>query len=448
LETEETYQVLLVCREGRPGEPWAEALAEAPYRLQWVHDGEQALSRLKRDPVDVVVYESSPRRIGLTRLLQAGREAEHRPVQIILSDGLKAEEVAALIRAGADDIIERGAPVELLRQRLRLYLDRQPVLSAARPTGETSPLDRLVGRSAAMAELKRRLQQLAPTRSAVLFTGETGTGKTLAAEVLHALSPRGEAPFRRVDCPALSRTLVESELFGHEKGAFTDAKQARSGVFERAEGGTVLLEEVGDLPGPTQSHILRFLETGEIRRIGSSQALRPDVRVLVATAEPLADLALRGGIRKNLLYRLEGVCVHLPPLRERREDIPDLIRCFLPRLCRHLGRAAPRLTRRAVQRLSSLQWPGNVRQLLHTLEGILATSKSELIDIADIPLELRGRERKEKSLRIPLGSSLAEVEKVLISETLKLTGGDKGVAAKMLGIGLRTLYRKIKLYGI
>ena len=442
------YQVLLVCREGRSGEPWAEAFAEAPYRLQWVYDGEQALSRLKRDPVDVVVYESSPRRIGLTRLLQAGRKAEHPPVQIVLSDGLKAEEVAALIRAGADDVIERAASVERLRQRLQLYLDRQPVLAADQPASETSPLDRLVGRSAAMAELKRRLQQLAPTRSAVLFTGETGTGKTLAAEVLHALSPRGEAPFRRVDCPALSRTLVESELFGHEKGAFTDAKQARAGVLERAEGGTVLLEEVGDLPGPTQSHILRFLETGEIRRIGSSQGLRPDVRVLVATAEPLADLALRGGIRKNLLYRLEGVRVHLPPLRERREDIPDLIRCFLPQLCRHLGRPAPRLTRRALQRLSGLQWPGNVRQLLHTLEGMLATSTTDLMDIADIPLELRGQERKERTLRIPVGSSLAEVEKALISETLKLTGGNKGVAAKMLGVGLRTLYRKIKLYGI
>lgn len=448
METGETYKVLLVCREGRPGEHWAEALSRAPYEVQWVHDGEQALSRLKRDAFHAAVYESSPQRVGLLRLLETGRQAEHRPVQIVLSDGLKAEDVAGLIRAGADDVIELAAPVELLRQRLQLYLDRQPAFSPLRQAAETSPLDRLVGRSAAMAEVKQQLAQLAPTRSAVLLTGETGTGKTLAAEVLHALSPRAESPFQRVSCPALSRTLVESELFGHAKGAFTDAKQARPGVFERCRRGTVLLEEVGDLPGPTQSNILRLLETGEMRRIGSSEAVRPDVRILVATAEPLADLATRGGIRKNLLYRLEGVRLHLPPLRGRREDVPELVRVFLPRLCQVVGRPVPRLTRRALQRLASFDWPGNVRQLMHTLEGMLATSDTEPIDIADIPLHLRGQHSMEKTLRIPLVSTLADAEKALISETLKMTGGNKVRTARILGIGLRTLYRKIRLYGI
>ncbi len=443
-----TYKVLLVCRDGRQGQRWAGAFSEALYELVWVHDGEQALGRLERDALHAAVYESSPQRIGLARLLDAGRRSNPRPVQIVLSDQLKLEEMAGLFRSGADDVMGMEAPVETLRERLHRLLETQAFDPSQREEAADSPLDRLVGSSAAMAEVKRQLAQLAPTRSAVLLTGETGTGKTLAAEVLHALSPRAGSPFQRVSCPALSRTLVESELFGHAKGAFTDAKQARSGVFERCRRGTVLLEEVGDLPGPTQSNILRLLETGEIRRIGSSEAVRPDVRILVATAEPLADLTTRGGIRKNLLYRLEGVRLHLPPLRERREDIPDLIRFFLPQLCQVVGRPVPRLTRRALQRLAGFDWSGNVRQLMHTLEGMLATSDTEQIDIADIPLHLRGQHSMEKTLRIPVGSTLADAEKALISETLKMTGGNKVRTARMLGIGLRTLYRKIKLYGI
>jgi len=445
---QETYTILLVHRKNPAGQRWAAALSKPSYRVLWVQDGEQGAGRLRKGGVHAVVYESAPHRIGLLRLLETAAQPELKPVQIVVTDRVSAETVAAWMRAGVDEVLDTEAPAQALLNRLQRLLEKQAVLLPLDEAQEASPLDRLVGRSGSIAQLKRQLVQLAPARSAVLFTGETGTGKTLAAEILHTISPRADQPFLRVDCPALPRSLIDSELFGHERGAFTDAKEARSGVFERARGGTVLLEEVSDLPGPTQSLILRLLEAGEMRRIGSSAILRPNVRILAATAESLEALAARGNIRKSLLYRLEGIRMHMPPLRERSEDVRDLVRVFVPRLCKAEGKATSRITRRALQRLAGFQWPGNVRQLLHTLEGMLATSKANLIDIADIPLELRGQAPSAKILQIPVGSPLADVEKTLIANTLTLTEGNKVRAARLLGIGLRTLYRKIKLYGI
>jgi len=445
---EDQYRILLVCRPGPQGDAWEKALSDPSIRIVRALDGEQGLRRLEKEPVQALLSEIHPQRIAIEHLLETAGRILPCPLRIVLADSPAAGEINQCLQAGFDRLESRDQPPDDFASQLRAILQKQAVVPIEDEAAESSPLDRLVGRSAAMAEVKRRIGQMASAPSAVLFTGETGTGKTLAAEVLHAVSERTGNPFIRVYCPALSRTLIESELFGHEKGAFTDAKTVRQGVFERAAGGTVLMEEVGDLPGPTQSAILRLLETGEMRRIGSSRALRPDVRLLFATAEPLEALSTRGGIRKSLLYRIEGVRLDMPALRERPEDIPDLIRYFIPRLCRSSGFPIPKITRRAVQRLARLEWPGNVRQLQNTLEGILAASGGEPIDIAHIPLHLRGQTIPSGQIVIPVGSSLAEAERQLIAETLKTSGGSKTRAAQTLGIGLRTLYRKMKLYGI
>jgi two-component system, NtrC family, response regulator HydG len=442
------YDILLVFRPGPTGDRFEEYLQGPAWRVQRAPDGEQALRMMRAESWQAIIYEESPQRMAVDLLLEAGSKLILRPVQLVAIDHLPIEKAAALFRHGADDFVSVNIPAGPFEAKLRDLLLSRPAILPQAEEKSGSPLDRLIGRSGAMTEVKTRLARLAPARSTVLFTGETGTGKSLAAEVLHALSPRSEGPYRQVHCPALSRTLVESELFGHAQGAFTDAKQTRKGIIERSGGGTVLLEEVGDLPGPTQSGILRLLETGEIRRIGSNEIIRPDVRVLVATAEPLDQLAFRGGIRKNLLYRLEGVRVHLPPLRERREDIRDLVRYYLHRLAKAAGRPTPKITRRALQRLAGLDWPGNVRQLVYTLEGMLASTSEDLLDISDISLELRARKEQPEMVSLPVGSTLAEAEKLLISKTLKFTGGNKNRAARMLGIGLRTLYRKINLYDL
>ena len=403
---------------------------------------------MEQDSFQAVLYETHPQRIGVERLLKVASRLNPKPFQIVLTSSTTVREHSRLFHAGVDDLYPMNDPNEQLSEQLLDKISQQAVLMPRQEQVSGSPLNRLVGRSAAISEIKRQLVQLASARSSVLFTGETGTGKTLAAEVLHEASPRAGKPFLRVYCPALPRALVESELFGHEKGSFTDAKETRLGAFERAHGGTLLLEEVGDLPGPTQSNILRFLETGEVRRVGSDRIHHPDTRVLVATAENLEDLVLRGGIRKSLLYRVEGIRIHMPPLRQRPEDIRDLVGHLITILCQTFHFPEPRITRRALQRLSRFDWPGNVRQLMHTLEGMIATSKNELIDIADIPLQLRGQISETENIQIPLGSSLSEVEKTLISGTLKMTGGNKVQTSKILGIGLKTLYRKIKLYDL
>jgi two-component system response regulator AtoC len=280
---EDQYRILLVCRPGPQGDLWEKALSAPFIRAIRALDGEQGLRRLEKEPVQAMLCEIRPRRIDIERLLETANRMTPRPLRIVLADHPAGEEINRCLRAGIDCMESFSAPSDDFAPRLRALLQMQTVVPIEKENAESSPMDRLVGRSAAMAEMKRRIGQLASAPSAVLFTGETGTGKTLAAEVLHAVSERSGKPFIRVYCPALSRTLIESELFGHEKGAFTDAKTAHPGIFERAAGGTVLIEEVGDLPGPTQSAILRLLETGEIRRIGSSRPLRLDVRLLFAT---------------------------------------------------------------------------------------------------------------------------------------------------------------------
>jgi two-component system response regulator HydG len=302
-----------------------------------------------------------------------------------------------------------------------------------------------------MEEVVRKIRLVAPTRMNVLVTGESGTGKELVARAIHRLSPRRDRPFLPLNCAAIPETLLEAELFGHEKGAFTGATAARPGKLESAEGGTLFLDEVGDISTAIQAKLLRAIEQKEVLRLGGSQVLRVDVRILAATNQDLKGKVEEKGFREDLFYRLNVFGIEVPPLRDRREDIPRLSEHFLARIGEENGVPPKRLSPEATKALLSYRWPGNVRQLRNALEAATLVSGGEVIVPGDFPPEVtQGVIPPSAAGPIPLPPSrtLTEIERDAIRDALAKTGGNKTQAAMLLGIGLRTLHRKVKEYGI
>ena len=306
-------------------------------------------------------------------------------------------------------------------------------------------------------------RRIAPTDASVLITGETGTGKELVAQAIHQNSPRKNKPFVALNCAALSENILESELFGHVKGAFTDASTDRVGKFEYAHGGTLFLDEVGDMPPATQIKLLRVLESGEITRVGSNDPIKVNVRILSATNRNLDEAIAAGTFRSDLYHRLKVVTIALPRLIERAQDIPLLIEHFIRQFSKRHHKQIKSMSPAARIKLMSYNWPGNVRELRNTIESMIVVDFDGVLDVDDLPMEFSGspagRCRWERSrqraaasgdggMMSLVGKPLEEIEKIAIAETLKLTGGNREQAAEMLGIGERTLYRKIKEYGL
>jgi len=297
-----------------------------------------------------------------------------------------------------------------------------------------------------------RLRQIAPTSASVLINGESGTGKELVAKALHNNGPRRYKPFVTLNCAALSDNILESELFGHVKGAFTGADRERKGWFEHANGGTLFLDEVGDIPLSTQVKLLRALESGEIVRVGTNEPIKVNVRLISATNRDLSDAITSGGFRQDLYHRLKVVSIKLPPLRERREDIDLLIDHFLKEFTTSHEKKIGAITHAARKVLRQHSWPGNVRELKNVIESMIVIDSDGVLDVDDLTEDLQvvsaaAPGDKSPSVDSLLGKPLEEIEKHFITETLKLCGGNREEAAKMLGIGERTLYRKIKEYG-
>jgi DNA-binding NtrC family response regulator len=321
----------------------------------------------------------------------------------------------------------------------------------------------IVAGSEVMRVILDTIRKVAPSRIPVLVTGESGTGKELIAQAVHDQSPRAKKRFVPVNCASQSENLIEDELFGHVKGAFTGADQPRDGVFEYADGGTIFLDEIGDMPLTMQAKLLRVLESGEVVRIGSNEPRRVDVRLVSATNRDLEAMVTEGSFREDLFFRIQGSRVHLPPLRDRREDIPRIVHHALARYAvEEFGQTTPvpEITDAALMRLSGYSWPGNVRQLLNTVRtmvvlaiGELGTEQRVTVGVEHIPDQIRqveGEDAHEASTSTAslAGKSLEHIEKRAIRETLRLTGGNRERAASMLGIGERTLYRKLKEYGL
>jgi DNA-binding NtrC family response regulator len=314
---------------------------------------------------------------------------------------------------------------------------------------ERGAFGELVGTSEPIRKIYTLIEQVAPSSASVLITGESGTGKELVARTIHRMSPRRERPFVAINCSAIPETLMESELFGHEKGAFTGAASRRQGCFELADTGTLLLDEIGEMPALLQAKLLRVIEERAVRRLGSRKEISVDVRLLAATNREPHQAVEEGKLRGDLLYRLNVFGIHLPPLAKRKEDLPLLAQHLVMQLAEKHGRPARFLSRAAIEALQFHAWPGNIRELRNVIERAVIICSGEQIErhhFAPYPIEQRERLRNEDTLTLPVGTPLEEVERQMIMRTLQKTKHNKTRAAELLGISLKTLHNKLNLY--
>ncbi|MEM9295747.1 MAG: sigma-54 dependent transcriptional regulator, partial [Planctomycetota bacterium] len=358
------------------------------------------------------------------------------------------------IKGGAFDFIEKPLDLAVFRslcaQALEKAFLRSQNENLRQQIDEQFGFEGILGQSPPMRELITRLKQVAPTDIPVLITGESGTGKELVAKAIHNNSPRKNGRFVAINCAGLSESILEDELFGHVRGAFTGADKDRQGRFEYADGGTLFLDEVGDMPAAMQAKLLRVLESGEVVRLGANEPRNVDIRLVSATNRPLTEMTGDGTFREDLYFRIKGVELRLPGLRERREDVPVLVDHFVKSVAQRLGRTPPTVSEGAMSALMKFDWPGNVRQLVNAVQNMLVVADGEVLELRHVPSEMReaSGEAPAGPLADTAGMSLDQLEKRAIRDALRATGGNREQAAAMLEIGERTLYRKLKEYGL
>jgi DNA-binding NtrC family response regulator len=424
---------------------------EARFDIYLAQDVNTAMNVLETQPVDLLLTDL--RLMGGTEgldLLVRAQSISHPPVCVLMT-AYGSEKVAVqAMKRGAYDYITKPLDLEKLEVVLTRALRSRRVETENRQLREELDrkfgLEKLIGNSPAMSEIHERIRQVAPTRATVLIEGESGTGKELAAQSLHMLSPRKSARFVVVHCAALSPQLLESELFGHERGAFTGANERRIGRFEEATHGTLFLDEIGEVDAATQVKLLRALGEQTIQRVGSNQNQKVDVRVVAATNKNLETLVREGKFRDDLFYRLDVVPIRMPPLRERREDIPLLINAFIREFARQNNKPVTGLSSDALEALQRYDWPGNVRELRAALEHAVALCRGERIGVRDLPARILGPASPAPG-HAPLAHgnlNLEGMERNFIRQALQLTDGNITGAAKLLGISRRTLHRKLK----
>jgi two-component system, NtrC family, response regulator AtoC len=435
-------------------------LTEHGYEVRAVADGEEALRELAARSYDVLLCDvRMPKRDGLSVLRQA--LAEHPGLTVLVMSAYGSQEQALeAVGAGAYDYVQKPFKPEEIVFVLRKAEERERLVRENRrlKTAGAAPLGRILGESEGLRAVLRQVDRLAPVHTTVLITGESGTGKELIARALHERSPRAALPFVAVNCGAIPAGLIESELFGHAKGAFTDARSAKQGLFSEADGGTLFLDEVGELPLPAQVKLLRVLQEGEIRPVGESRAERVDVRVIAATLRDLGKLVERGEFREDLYYRLNVVNLRMPPLRERREDIPLLARAFIARFNRELNREPPvqGLSPEAEALLGAYSWPGNVRELENAMERAVLLADGPLLLPTNLPERLwaapppasASPAAQQVGSDLSLKRAIRELEESYIRAALRRTRGNRTRAAEVLDISHRALLYKIKEYGI
>jgi DNA-binding NtrC family response regulator len=422
------------------------ALEQEGLEILTASDAEAGLrTALKRRP-QVILLDLMMPGVGGMELLERLVEADPGAEVILLTGHISTETAVEAIQKGAADYLTKPVSVEKLRQRIGKLLSlaekKQRNVQLERELIDAYQFEGIVGRSPQMLEVFDRVRRIAPHFRTALVTGPTGTGKELIAQALHRLSPAAKGPFVVCNCSAIVETLFESELFGHVKGAFTGAVADRKGLFEAAHGGTIFLDEIGELPPAVQAKLLRVLQSHEIQRVGSPAARQVDVRVVAATNRDLAAMAAEKQFREDLYYRLSAVQVTLPPLAERASDLPLLVRHFLERSSQQYGKPIRGLTRRAQLLLARCRWPGNVRELENVLAHAAMMAQGEVIDVADLPEQLRrqaARPAGDSDVLVPL----EEMERRHVLRVLEHVGGNKKRAAEILGVSRATLYRFI-----
>jgi len=412
-----------------------------------------ALDLASREDFDMALLDVALAGDGADGVVARLRSETTIPSILVLTTEDAVRQAVRALEHGADDYLVRPLERAEVRARLARILEWQH--AGDRAVHLQNELSRkylvgnLVSRSKGMRRVRDQILQVAPARSTVLILGESGVGKELVAKAIHFNSSRREAPFIAINCSAIPVNLIESELFGHERGAFTGAFGRQKGKFELADGGTVFLDEVGDMDLMTQAKLLRVLEEREFMRVGGNREVRVDVRVLAATNTDLEDLIRRARFREDLYFRLKVITIRVPPLRERQEDIPELARAILEQIRRDNGLRSRRLTALAVRRLQRYAWPGNVRELKNVLESTAITRPGETIRESDLPAGVLGEDGPGTPRARPrVGVSLREMESDLIRRTLLRHDGNRTHASRTLRIGVRTLQRKIQAYGI
>jgi two-component system response regulator HydG len=441
-------------------EPHAQAVAESLERVGYdctvAAGGREALRLIEEQNFDIIITDLIMADVGgLEVLAKAKQELPDAEVVILTGHGTIKTAVTAM-QAGATtyltkplDINELRTVVDKASQSQRLARSNQEL---RRQLDEKFGFEGVIGNSPLMHAAVARMKQIAPTSATVLITGESGTGKELVAKALHINSPRRNKPFVPLNCAALSENILESELFGHVKGAFTGADRDRKGRFEHANGGTLFLDEVGDIPIATQVKLLRTLESGEIVRMGSNEPIKVNVRIISATNRDLGAAVAKGTFRQDLYHRLKVVSIALPPLRSRREDIPLLTDHFLKEFSASHGKPIKGISPAARKALMTYSWPGNVRELKNTIESMVVIDSDGLLDLDDLTEDVLTAAQTSGETNVAasqlVGQSLDEIEKHYILATLKMTNGNREEAARILGIGERTLYRKLKEYGV
>ncbi len=455
--TQAPVSVLVIDDDAAHAEVLGEALASSGYIPRVVHSGREGRRLLAEEDFDLVLTDLRMADVDGMAVLDAARRKGDTEVVMITGHG-SVESAVDAMRAGAAHYITKPVNLAELREVLariveRLRLRRRNTELEAQ-LDERYGFDRIIGRSEAMAAVFRVCRQVAPTDVTVLITGESGTGKELVARALHQNSRRRNAPFVALNCAALPESLLESELFGHERGAFTGATARKIGHIEYAQGGTLFLDEVGDMPLATQVKLLRVLEQREITRVGSSAVVPVDIRIIAATNQSLPELVTQRRFREDLYFRLKVVSVELPPLRQRTGDIPLLVEAFIRELAERHGSAVRGVSPDVMRVLQAQEWPGNVRELRNAVENMVVTGAHEILQLSDLPGSVRVDASQEDGASPSTrpaslaGRTAADVEKEHIQATLELVGGNRSKAARMMGIGERTLYRKLKEYDL
>jgi DNA-binding NtrC family response regulator len=443
-------RILVVDDEPNARTALAELLRDEGYSVETAADGFKALPKLDEFAPDLILTDLRMPGLDGLGLMRKARETDPERVVIVMTAHGAVDTAVQAMREGAADYLTKPINLEELLLIIARELDRKRLRAEAghlrERLHERHRISGIVGASPPMQEVFNIILQVAPSRASVLITGESGTGKELIAAAIHEHSPRAPGPFVKLHCAALAETLLESELFGHERGAFTGAVSRRDGRFQTADKGTLFLDEIGEISAATQVKLLRFLQEHEFERVGGNQTIRVDVRIVAATNRNLLQRVKEGGFREDLYYRLNVVSIDVPPLRSRPSDIPLLAAHFLQRYSDESGKVIRGFTEGALERLRSYTWPGNVRELENVVERAVVVSRGEMVREEDLaPTVAPPPGRRDGLPPIP-GSTLADLEKFAILKTLEHTGGSTSRAAEMLGISTRKIQYKLHEY--
>jgi DNA-binding NtrC family response regulator len=411
-------------------------------------DGEDGLQKITAFRPAIVVTDLVMPRMDGHQLLKALREQDPDISVVILTAQGSVESAVEAIKDGAYDYLTKPVDPQRLQILLQKVVERQETLrevkALRRQLRDQGAFGRMIGSSAGMRKVYRIVEQAAPTSASVLINGESGTGKELVAQTIHQLSPRAASPFVAINCAAIPETLLESEIFGHEKGAFTGASDRRQGCFELADHGTLFLDEIAEMTPATQVKLLRVLQERTFRRLGGRQEQKVDVRVIAATNQDPAEAVKAGKLREDLFYRLNVFAIVLPTLRERKEDLPLLVQSFLAEFNARNGKSIAAVNQEAMKAIEAYNWPGNVRELRNVIERATILADGEFIELRHMPnVLLAAGEAPQPALSLPPGTTVEDAERQLIQMTLEHTRDNKTRAAEILGISLKTLHNKL-----